>query len=234
MADAGWHAVAPDHRGHGASSKPDDESAYSFEILADDSLALLDALGWDRFALLGHSMGGMIAQFIATKSPDRLTALVLMDTGHGPVQSLDPTLVEAAVSIVRTQGIDALADLLTDRESPLDTPAHQRLLAEKPGFAEFEDRKFRSTSPSLYAPMASSFVHTADRLDDLRRLPDTLPTLVMVGDQDEPFIGPSERMAEAIPDASLVVIPNAGHSPQFENPEAWWTTLSGFLADLPR
>ena len=62
LAEAGWHAVAPDHRGHGASSKPDDESAYSFEILAADSLALLDALGWDRFALLGHSMGGMVAQ----------------------------------------------------------------------------------------------------------------------------------------------------------------------------
>jgi pimeloyl-ACP methyl ester carboxylesterase len=234
LAEAGWHAVAPDHRGHGASSKPADESAYSFEILADDSLALLDALGWDRFALLGHSMGGMVAQFIATKCPDRLSALVLMDTGHGPVENLDPALVEAAVSIVRTQGIDVLADLLADRDSPLDTPAHRRLLTEKPGYAEFEDRKFRSTSPSLYAPLAASFVHSRDRLDELGALPDALPTLVVVGEEDGPFIGPSERMAEAIPDASLVVIPNAGHSPQFENPDAWWGALSGFLADLPR
>jgi pimeloyl-ACP methyl ester carboxylesterase len=233
LAEAGWHAVAPDHRGHGASSKPEDESAYSFEILAADSLALLDALGWDHYALLGHSMGGMVAQFIATKSPERLRALVLMDTGHGPIENLDPAMVEAAVSIVRTQGIGALADLLADRDSPLDTPAHQRLLAEKQGYAEFEDRKFRSTSPSLYAPLSSSFVNTSDRLDDLRRLPDTLRTLVIVGEQDQPFIGPSERMAEAIPDASLVVIPDAGHSPQFENPEAWWAALSGFLGKLP-
>ncbi len=234
LADAGWHAVAPDHRGHGSSSKPTDESAYSFEILADDALALVDALGWDRYALLGHSMGGMVAQFMATKTPERLTALVLMDTGHGPVQGLDPTLVEAAVSIVRNQGIDALADLLADRESPLDTPAHQRLLAEKPGYAEFEDRKFRSTSPSLYAPMASSFVHATDRLDDLRRLPGSLPALVIVGEEDDPFIGPSERMAEAIPNSSLAVIPNAGHSPQFENPEACWAALSGFLDGVDR
>jgi pimeloyl-ACP methyl ester carboxylesterase len=234
LADAGWHAVAPDHRGHGASSKPDEESAYSFEIMAADALALLDALGWDHYALLGHSMGGMVAQLVATKSPERLTALVLMDTGHGPIQSLDPTMVEAAISIVRTQGIDALADILANADSPLDTPAHQRLLAERPGYAEFEDRKFRSTSPALYAPLSVSFVHTPDRLDDLRRLPDTFRTLVIVGEQDRPFIGPSERMAEAIPDASLVVIPDAGHSPQFENPEAWWSALSGFLDELPR
>jgi pimeloyl-ACP methyl ester carboxylesterase len=233
LAAAGWHAVAPDHRGHGASSKPDDESAYSFEILAADSLALLDALGWDHFALLGHSMGGMVAQFIATKSPERLTALVLMDTGHGPIENLDPTLVEAAISIVRDQGIDVLADLLADRESPLDTPAHRRLLAEKPGYAEFEDHKFRSTSPSLYAPLSASFTNTPDRLDDLRGLPDTLPALVIVGEQDRPFIGPSERMAQAIPNASLTVIPDAGHSPQFENPDAWWSAVSGFLAALP-
>ncbi len=233
LAEAGWHAVAPDHRGHGASSKPDDESAYSFEILAADSLALLDALGWDRFALLGHSMGGMVAQFIAAKSPERLTALVLMDTGHGPIHNLDPTMVDAAVSIVRTQGIDALADLLAESDSPLDTRAHQRVLAERPGHAEFEDRKFRSTSPALYAPLATSFTNTSDRLDDLEGLPDTLPTLVIVGEQDQPFLGPSQRMAKAIPDASLVVIPDAGHSPQFENPDAWWTALSGFLAALP-
>jgi pimeloyl-ACP methyl ester carboxylesterase len=234
LADAGWHVVAPDHRGHGVSSKPEEESAYSFEILAADSLALLDALGWERFALLGHSMGGMVAQFVATKSPERLTALVLMDTGHGPIQSLDATMVEAAVAIVRTQGIDALADLLADADNPLDSPAHKRLLAEKPGYAAFEDRKFRSTSPALYAPLAASFVHAADRLDDLRGLPDTLPALVMVGEQDQPFLGPSERMADAIPDASLVVIPDAGHSPQFENPTAWWSALSRFLAALPR
>ncbi len=108
------------------------------------------------------------------------------------------------------------------------------MLAERPGYAEFEDRKFRSTSPALYAPLATSFTNAADRLDDLEGLPDTLPTLVIVGEQDQPFLGPSERMAKAIPDASLVVIPDAGHSPQFENPEAWWTALSGFLAGSAR
>src|SRR5579859_2707969 len=112
LADLGWYAVAPDLRGHGASSKPAAESAYSFEVLADDMLRLADELGWDRFVLLGHSMGGMVAQFVARSAAARLAGLVLMDTTHGPLDSLDPALVEAAVSIVREQGIGTLADIL--------------------------------------------------------------------------------------------------------------------------
>jgi 3-oxoadipate enol-lactonase len=230
LEDAGWHAVAPDHRGHGASSKPSGEDAYSFQILADDAAHLADALDWPAFSLLGHSMGGMVAQYVALASPERLDALVLMDTGHGPVRGLDPDMVEIAVSIVRGQGIDALADRLAASESPLETPAHQRLLRERPGYAEFGDRKFRATSSALYAAMAPRFVAVDDRLERLRELPPSLPALVMVGDQDTPFVRSSERMAAVIPGGTLAVIPDAGHSPQFENPEAWWSALSGFLA----
>ncbi len=226
---AGWHAVAPDHRGHGASSKPTEEGDYSFEILAADIAQLVDALGWGRYSLLGHSMGGMVAQYVALGAPERLDGLVLMDTGHGPVRGLDPDQVQLAVSIVRTRGIDGLADILAQRQSPLETPAHQRLLAERPGYAEFGDRKFRATAAALYAAMAPRFVETEDRLDRLRDLPASLPVLVMVGEQDIPFVGPSERMAAAAPGGSLVVIPDAGHSPQFENPKAWWSALSSFL-----
>jgi 3-oxoadipate enol-lactonase len=229
LAERGWHAVAPDHRGHGRSDKPESDDAYSFSILADDSLALADVLGWGRFTLLGHSMGGMVAQLMATTSPQRLTGLVLMDTGHGPVDGLDADLVATAVAIVRTQGMKALADLLADLPSPLDTPAHLRLLAERPGYAEFSDRKLRATAGHLYAALAPRFLDTPDRLDALRQLPATLPTLVMVGEQDSPFIGPSERMVAAIPGATLTVIADAGHSPQFENPESWWSALWEFL-----
>ena len=56
-----------------------------------------------------------------------------------------------------------------------------------------------------------------------------MPTLVVVGEQDTPFLAPSRAMADAIPGAELVVLPDAGHSPQFEAPEAWWDAVSGFL-----
>ncbi len=233
LAGSGWHTVAPDHRGHGSSAKPGSEGAYSFEILADDALGLADALGWPRFSLLGHSMGGMVAQYVACRSPGRLDGLVLMDTDHGPIRALDPQAVEAAVSIVRARGIDALADLAADHESPLETAAHRRLIEERPGYAAFGDRKLRATSPALYAAMAPVFLDTHDRLDRLRSLPPSLPTLVMVGEQDGPLVGPSHRLAEAIPGGRLAVIPDAGHSPQFENPDAWWGALSAFLDGIP-
>src|SRR5436305_8068343 len=75
LAERGWHAVAPDLRGHGASDRPTDPAAYSFELLAADVVALADHLGWGRFALVGHSMGGAVAQIVALDHPERLTAL---------------------------------------------------------------------------------------------------------------------------------------------------------------
>jgi pimeloyl-ACP methyl ester carboxylesterase len=55
---------------------------------------------------------------------------------------------------------------------------------------------------------------------------------VIVGEHDEPFLSHSQRMAKAIPTARLVVIPDAGHSPQFENTEAWWDALTSFLQEV--
>jgi len=232
LAAAGWHAVAPDLRGHGDSSKPPDESSYSFKLMADDGLRLADALGWDQFVLLGHSMGGMVAQFMAIAEPSRLTGLILMDTAHGPLENLSPELVAGAVAVVRAEGMGALANLTAGQEGPLDTPAHQELLDSKPGYAEFCDRKLRATSPALYAAMAPEFISAPDRLESLRQLPASLPVLVIVGEQDKPFLGHSQRLTEAIGGATMTMIPAAGHSPQFENSDLWWAELTAFLATV--
>jgi 3-oxoadipate enol-lactonase len=116
-------------------------------------------------------------------------------------------------------------------DSPLDTPAHLRVVATRPGYKEFGDRKLLAASPHMYAAMIRAILSDdpgADRLESLRSV--SVPTLVLVGDQDAPFLGPSARMAEAVAGAELVVLPDAGHSPQFEAPDAWWSALSGFLA----
>jgi 3-oxoadipate enol-lactonase len=75
-ADGRW-VVAPDMRGHGASGRT---SGYSFDLMRDDVLALADALGMERFDLVGHSMGGSVAILVAEAAPQRLTRLVLEDT----------------------------------------------------------------------------------------------------------------------------------------------------------
>lgn len=233
LAELGWHVVAPDQRGHGGSSQPDEESAYSFDAYATDLLALLDALGWSRAAVLGHSMGGMVVQTAALRAPERFDALVLMDTSHRALHA-DAALVELGIGIARAEGMAALLTAMnaTDGADPLSSPARERVLATRGGYQEFGDRKMLASSPAMYAAMLDALTDRTgiDRLADLQRI--EAPTLVLVGDEDAPFIGPSHRMADAIPGAELVVIPDAGHSPQFENPDQWWAVLTGFLARL--
>jgi pimeloyl-ACP methyl ester carboxylesterase len=230
LAGAGWHAVAADNRGHGASEKPDDEGEYTFDLLAGDVLDLADDLwGSDAsFLLLGHSMGGVVAQTLALRAPQRLTGLVLMDTFHGRLEGLlTRDELELAQLVVREQGIDGLAAALKERGGKLDTPAHERVLRERPNYQEFNDRKFADTAPAAYAALLEAMFSAPERLDALRTL--SMPTLVIVGDQDRPLVRPSKDMADAIPGAELAVIADAGHSPQFENPDAWWSALSTFL-----
>jgi len=232
FAEAGWHFVAVDHRGHGDSSKPDDEAAYTCATLAADALALADELGWSQFALLGHSMGGMVAQHVALADPDRLTHLVLLDTHHGAVD-VPPALVAAGVDAARTFGTALIADMtaLQTEPGPLDSDAHARVCAERPGYA---DRGPASTRASCAAAFAGLLVELAERPSRLAELGTLqIPTLVMVGEQDAPFLEASVAMAETIPGAQLVVLVGAGHSPQFEAPEQWWSELTGFLDQVP-
>jgi len=234
LGDAGWHTVAPDLRGHGGSTQPVSEDAYSLERFADDVWALADALGGQEpFVLLGHSMGGMIAQVAAARRPERLRALVLMDTSHGPPDGIDGSLLDLGVAVAREQGMEVLCDLQTEHANEgdlLETPAAARLRAERPGWAEFERRKFLNSSAAMWAAMAPEMLSQADRLASLSTL--SMPVLVIVGEQDRPFFGPSQRMAKAIPGARLAVIADAGHSPQFENTEAWWDELTSFLEEV--
>ncbi len=227
FADRGWHAVAPDLRGHGASDAPEDEEAYSLDAMADDLVALVDALGWDSFALLGHSMGGMVAQVLALRGTGRITTLVLMDTGHGPVDHVPHDLAALAVSVVRSGGIEELMALAAQVDLPDPTPAEARVREERPGYVAFGDRKMRASSPAMYAAMTTELLGTPDRLDALAGL--DLPTLVVVGEEDAGFLAPSERLAEAIPGAVLEVVPDAAHCPQFENTDRWWRAVSRFL-----
>jgi pimeloyl-ACP methyl ester carboxylesterase len=82
----------------------------------------------------------------------------------------------------------------------------------------------------MYAALGLELTGRDDRLDELAAL--TMPVRVVVGEEDRNFLGAAHRMADAIPTADLVVIPDAAHSPQFENPEPWWKALRTFLDRL--
>jgi proline-specific peptidase len=219
-----------DHRGHGASDKPDDPASYSLERLMADVGNVADALELGRFRLLGHSMGGMVSRKYAIANPDRLEALVMMDTCGAPIPGFDPELMELAAEVALTRGKDNLKELL-DMAPVLDTPAYQRTLLERPGYEEFTARKWADVSAVMWGAMAIAMSRQSDDLAAMARL--AFPVLILVGEQDTPMVVASDAMHEAMPDSRLVVIPDAGHSPQFENPEAWYEALSSFLTSLP-
>mgnify|MGYP003556805088 CR=1 FL=1 len=231
LAEAGHHVVAPDLRGHGATGGPDDPGKYGLGSFADDLVALADQLGWGSFNLLGHSMGGMIAQHLVLERPDRVEGLVLMDTHHGPVRGIDPDLLDLAIAVATTEGMEALATAMDALgASPLETEAARRLRAERPDLVALDRAKFLASHPTMYATMGRLLVDRPDRLAHLAQV--AAPTLVMVGELDGPFLAASRRMAETIPDARLVVLEGAGHSPQREAPEAWWAALDQFLESV--
>lgn len=228
LAGRGHHVVAPDQRGHGASSQPERMDAYSLEIFAEDMVGLADRLGWTTFDLLGHSMGGMIAQVMIAEHPERISRLILMDTHHGRIGGLDQSIIDIGVQIALDQGLAVIHELLSMGDAPLGTEADQRMRAADPTYAEWSDSKLFACSNYMYASMLSMFNTVPDRLDALHAI--TVPTLVMVGEEDQPFLEASERMAAAVPGARLDVLAGGGHSPQFEARDAWRASLDGFLA----
>jgi pimeloyl-ACP methyl ester carboxylesterase len=220
--------VTFDHRGHGASDKPDDRAAYSLDRLVDDTLQVADAFGFTSFQLLGHSMGGMVARKAVIRAPERIDALIMMDTTARRPDDFHPELFEIAAEVAFTEGKDGLLELL-DYAKPLETEAHLRTVRERPGYKEFCDKKNADVSAVGWGALALAM---AEQGDDTAALASALrgPLLVIVGEQDEPFIAVSQELAAAVPGAQLVVIPDAGHSPQAENPAAWIAAVSGFLS----
>jgi pimeloyl-ACP methyl ester carboxylesterase len=223
--------VTFDHRGHGASDKPTERAAYSFARLVADTLQVADAAGLDRFRLLGHSMGGMVARKVALAHPARVDALVMMDTSPGPVPGYDPELMAIASTVGYEQGKDALKELL-DFAKVLETPAYYRVLRERPGYEAFVAKKWDDLSEIMWATLN---LEIANQTDDLPALAASLacPLLIIVGEQDADFLPAARAMSEAMPHAQYVEVPDAGHSPQFENPEVWFDAMSTFLASIP-
>ena len=112
----------------------------------------------------------------------------------------------------------------------VDWPSRDRVVEEPPN-----DAMGAAAVPQRYQPATPWVPEHAYQPDDLAALAATVrfPMLVLVGSQDTPFVAASREMADVIEGAQLVIIPDAGHSPQFENPRAWIEALSRFLASVP-
>jgi proline-specific peptidase len=227
-----------DPRGTDASTAPADATAYSLEDYAADVEALRGHLGLERIGLLGFSHGGMVAMRYAADHPGRLTYLVLLDTA--PVLDAE-AMTRVAAAMDRRRGepwYDQVRREIDADETPAsDDEAIAGLLRILPMyFHRWDDvaQSFvdRMRSTSFHARVGPSWNEEQSHMDlrpDLARV--DAPTLVVVGDDD--FIcdlTAAREMADLIPNARLVVIPDAGHFPWVEQPAAFRAALDQFLA----
>ncbi|PZP40544.1 MAG: 3-oxoadipate enol-lactonase [Azospirillum brasilense] len=208
-----------DTRGHGRSETV--PGPYSMEMLADDLLGLMDAAGVERTFLAGLSMGGMLAQVAALKAPERFLGLVLADT----TSRYGPEVAEFWAGRARTALTEGLEPISRGTPARWFTPG---FVERHPQIVERYREMLLSNNPVGYAGCCAAIprIDVTDRLGQL-----SLPACVIVGEQD-PSTTPAHarRIAEALPGAELVILPDAAHLSNVEQPEAFGDVLTRFLA----
>jgi 3-oxoadipate enol-lactonase/4-carboxymuconolactone decarboxylase len=204
-----------DMRGHGASDVPPGD--YSIERLGRDVIAIVDALGIDKFAFCGLSIGGMIGQWLGASATDRLTHLVLANTSP----RMDTAAMETRRGIVLQSGMAAVADAVLGRFFTPET------LARQDADVGSARRTLLNTDPRGYAGCCAAIRD----MDQITLLPQIrVPTLIIVGDRDvsTPWTGHGDVLAREIPHARVVHLPTA-HLSNLERPRSFTSALADFL-----
>ena len=218
---ADFRILSYDKRGHGLSEAP--EGDYSLDDHIADLHALTAEVGFDRFALCGVSVGGLIAQGFALRHAASLSALILCDTAP---RIGDAALWNTRIATVRDKGIAALADAIMERWFTPDY--RQQHAAQVDGWRTMLTRM----------PLAG-YIGTCATLRDTdltAEIPTiATPTLVVVGDQDASTPPALVRQcADAIPGARFHEIAASGHIPSIDQPEALAALLRHFLKEIGR
>lgn len=202
--------VTWDLRGHGASESPADPECYSAGKALADMEALLDTLDFSRAVLGGHSLGGYLSLAFTLAYPDLVAGLVLIGTGPGfrkdEAREAWNRRAYTTADRLAANGIAALG-----QSSELHGEAHadvQGLILAAKGTLTQRD------------------AHVMDGLPDIR-----VPTLVVVGENDTHFLAAADYMAAKIPAARKVVIADAGHAPNVDQPEKFNAEVMAFLSE---
>ncbi|HTJ95378.1 MAG TPA: 3-oxoadipate enol-lactonase [Pararobbsia sp.] len=215
MLSQSFSVLCYDIRGHGGSSSTPGD--YSLALLAQDVLALMDALGIAKAHYIGLSLGGMIGQYLGAWHGDRFESLTLCaTTSDAPKASWHARVLEA-----REVGIAPLVNATVDRWI---TPAFQR---EQPELVEKMRAMVLGTSLDGYAGSAAA-IRDMELSGVLNRI--AVPTLVIAGEEDKSTPLPVlERIARSIPGAQWQAIPEAAHMPTMERPALCNPVIERFL-----
>lgn len=211
----GFRLLVPEHRGFGRSDFV--PGVATMDAIAEDALALLDALKLDSAVVGGVSMGGYVAIALTRLDPGRVSGLVLIDTQSTPDDEAGQQRREAVARDVEVNGVGALVDgLLPKLVLPSASP-HVR--------AELE-AMMRAQDPRAVAAASRGMATRTDGKDILSRYAG--PCRVIVGEHDG--ITPLEKakqLQSLVQGATLHVIPGAAHLPNLEQPERFAAVLQG-------
>jgi 3-oxoadipate enol-lactonase len=205
---ATYRLIVPDVRGHVESGQT--QAPYTMKQFADDMIGLLDALGIQQARVLGHSMGGTIAQQMAVDYPARVQAMVLAETTYGlKSDRMLSLLTRWSEPLIRMIGIKRLVPMTV-----------KQLSARSPQYKALLEAMFK---PHLDNPANFWNISRANNAFDgkgqLKRI--QCPTLILIGEHNRATHRFGRYMVEAIPNARLMTIPGAGHMLNWDNTEAF-------------
>jgi len=226
---AEFTVVTFDHRGTGDTAET--QVPYSTRLFAADALGLVDSLGLERVHVIGHSMGGRVAQWMALDAPERVRTLVLAATGAGRPPSDAHQDLPAHVR-------DGLAELGYQQymsRHQRETFFNESFARKNPDVVEWLDNAFWSGRPKLDVyvrhVLARQGHNTVDLLSQI-----TQPTLVLVGSSDDyqggtgSHVEQSRFLATHIPNAKLVMLPGMKHGYFWERPAESMAIVAEWLA----
>lgn len=207
-----WRVIAWDMRGHGLTDSPEDPSVYNEAETVADMTAILDAEGADEAVIGGLSLGGYMSLAFHLTHPQRTRALMLFDTGPGynnpkGREGWNQNFAFPRAEALEQRGLDALGGSEEVRVSTHRSAAGLARAA-RGMLAQFDNRVIQS-------------------LFGIEK-----PTLVLVGENDEPFLGSTDYIHNKIAGSTKVVIPNAGHAANIDNPADFNRAVLDFLGTL--
>jgi len=221
-----FQVITFDNRGVGETDKP--AGPYTAQMLADDTAGLLNALGIARAAILGHSMGGFVAQAFALTYPAMVSKLILSATNFGGPRAIPVTP-------------EALAVLTDIKSDPIERLKRGILISCAPGFGEahpeivqewLDFRVKHPIDPAAYqAQLAIGLALVSEEACFEPKLKNiTAPTLILFGEHDKVVPpGNAELLAKQIPNSTIRILPNAGHFFPIEVPDAANEAIIQFL-----
>lgn len=210
-----YRVLTYDKRGHGLSDAP--PAPYTLDDHVGDLLALLDRVGVERAAVCGLSVGGMIAQGLAARAPERVTALVLSNTAAriGTV-----ALWQERIEAIRRNGIESMADGVMERWFSA------RFRAEEEDLSKWRNMLVRTTLDGYLGTCEALAV--GDLTETTRHI--RVPTLVIGGAVDGSTPPDVVRgLADLVPGAKCTILDGLGHLPCVENPDLYARILEDFL-----